>query len=139
MKTEKVYIVDGEGNRITVEVSKEVAEAMQECRKAEWRNDSIEMYYRDKALGSLNALSDGDKEIAGPDGIESDDGGSAERFRRDGIKAVLRSLTNRQKEVVRLLYKGKSVTEAARILGITHQSVGDIKKIISKKLEKFLK
>ncbi|MCL2369958.1 MAG: LuxR C-terminal-related transcriptional regulator [Firmicutes bacterium] len=133
MKKTTVYIVDGEGKRIAVEVTYEVAEAMAECRKAEWRNDAKEKYYRDKELGSL---SDMDDQIACRGALGED---SERDLRNLGIRQVFRSLTARQNEIARLLYKGKMVKEVAEILGVTHQSVSDIKKAISKKLKEFLK
>jgi len=138
MKTVTVYITDGDGKRIAVEVSREVAGAMAESRRAEWRNDAKERYYRDKEFGSLSRLGDSDKEITGTKtGIEDVNERAIER--RTGMRAVFKQLTDRQREVVSLLYKGKSVTEAAEILGVAKPTVCKIKKAISKKFQTFLK
>jgi DNA-binding NarL/FixJ family response regulator len=46
---------------------------------------------------------------------------------RDKLTAALKTLTARQLEVVKLLRKDMTVTDIASVLGITKQSVNDIR------------
>lgn len=51
----------------------------------------------------------------------------------------LETLTKRQRQVLNLLCKGLTITEIAKQLNVTKQSVNDIRKAIQNKFEDFLK
>ena len=139
-----IYFKNQNGCRVTIEAGEKVAEAYTELRRAEWRNEAMERYYRgrtldtltddaieywqDKPERSLIVSSPEDEYIA----IEE----RAERRKR--IVIALSTLTERQAQVTKLLCKGKSITQIADILGVSKQSVNDIKQAIKNKIKDFL-
>ncbi|MDR1093569.1 MAG: LuxR C-terminal-related transcriptional regulator [Clostridiales bacterium] len=58
---------------------------------------------------------------------------------KENLAAVLKTFTARQIEVLKLLQNGKPVTEVGGILGVTKQSVSDVRKAIQKSLKDFYK
>lgn len=141
----KVYIRDANRQKIEIEVSEEVACAMKECRRQEWRNDAKERYYRGRTLSTLpdNAIEfKQDKPernliVSSPEELTI---AAEERTELQlGLSETLETLTARQKQVLSLLHKGHSVTEIATLLGVTKQSINDIRKAIQNKFKTFLK
>jgi len=132
-----IYIKDASGQKIAVSVTEEVAAADLETRRAAWRNDSKERYYRNAKMSSLN---DCDEEmgcdIHNPEAMLIAADNKAER--RLNMVAVLKALTERQLMVLKLLKQGKTKTQIASALGTTKQSVQDIHDAIKKKFKKLL-
>ena len=128
MKT--VYYIDTKGKKITVEVSEAVADAMCECRRLEWRIESRERYHRlmslDGALGENIGLLE--KKMQ-----------HNEENTNSAFWHALKMLTKRQKQIVKMLTSGMSGAAIAANLGVSKQSINDIKKAIQKKLKVFLK
>lgn len=133
-----IYFQDKDGRRIAVEVTEAVAVADIETRRAEWRNEAKERYYRNPKLQDLN---DKDEELAceihNPEKIliaaeESTD-------LRTRMQTVLKTLTSRQIQVLTLLKSDKTCLEISEILGISKQSVNDIRNAIKEKFKVFLK
>lgn len=139
-----IYFIDHAGKRITQEVTDEVADAIIETRRAEWRNDAKERYYRGRTLSTLT-----------DDAIEYRQGRAESRLmaasceeeyiatedkadKRAKLLIALESLTPTQKELVKLLKKGMSISEIARQWGKHHTTISEIRKAVQKKFEIFL-
>lgn len=141
----KIYFKDASGQKIEIEVSDEIAKTMQECRREEWRNDAKERYYRGRTLSTLtdDAIEFRQNKTERNLMVESpEEKLIAEEVRdelRVGLNQRLETLTERQKQVLSLLYKGLTITEIARKLNVTKQSANDIKKAIQNKFKEFLK
>ena len=132
-----IYMVDANGKKVNVTVSDEVAVAEAETRRAEWRNDAKEEYYRDKKRHSLN---DKDEEsgsnlhnpeamlIAAEDKID----------RQSKMLAALKMLTPKQSQLVKMLKAGMNVTDIADKLKISKAAVSKMKKAIQEIFKSFL-
>ena len=133
-----IYIKDGNGRKVTVEVEEAVAEQMTDCRRAEWRNEAKERYYRDPKMHNLN---DHDEEY-GSDEQNPETrhiAGEERRDRRAKMLAVLKTLTPKQLEIVKLLKSGMTVSEIARHLNKNQKTVYEAYESIQKKFKEFLK
>ena len=133
-----IYIIDADGKKLAVQVTDEVAAAECETRRAEWRNDSKEEYYRDKKLGNLN---DHDEELAceqsNPEAMRI---AAEERAGlRAALTAALKTLTPEQIELVKMLKAGLSVNAIAAKLGVDKSAISHRRKRIQEKIKKFLK
>ncbi|MCL2797710.1 MAG: hypothetical protein FWD58_06625 [Firmicutes bacterium] len=132
----KEIYIKNDGIKETVAVSDELAEAMAEMRRAWWRIESTERYYRE---ASIDAMPDCDERIISekfnPEAmmVAAED----KQKRQTKLSAAYNALTARQKQVVKLLI-GKSVTETAALLGVSKQSISDIRTAVQKKFEVFL-
>lgn len=136
VKMKTVYQKDKYGNKITFEVSDEIAEGLSKTRRAIWRNDSMERYH---CTLSLNAMIDYDERtsyVESPEEIYI-----AEIKRRENqqkLLVALKSLTKQQMELVRLKFvENKSLQEIASYYGITYQTVQYRIKKVLEKLKKF--
>lgn len=141
----KIYFKDANGQKIEIEVTGEVAKTMRECRREEWRNDAKERYYRERTLSTLteDAIEFRQDKPERNLMVESPEekliAEEEKNELRIGLNKRLETLTDRQRQVLSLLYKGLTVTEIAKQLNVTKQSVNDIKKAIQNKFESFLK
>jgi RNA polymerase sigma factor (sigma-70 family) len=133
-----IYFKDGNGQKITVGVSEAVAEVYRECRRAEWRNDAKERYYRGV---SLDMITDKDsrleEEAANPERLYIAAEERAEQ--RERLKAVLKALTAEQLRLVRMLKSGITAAEIAGALNISKSAVSQRIDTIHKKFKEFLK
>jgi RNA polymerase sigma factor (sigma-70 family) len=134
----KIYIKNDEGQRIYIEVTKEVANADTEFRRAEWRNDAKEKYYRDPKLHDLN---DKDEELACEEHNPERKIIVAEEKKEFRAKmiAALKSLTPEQLELVKFLKAGKTITQIATHFGVSKAAVSQMRNRIQEKFKKFLK
>ena len=135
---QEVFYRDTNGRKVSVFVTDEVATAMRDVRREEWRSDAKAHYHN----VSLQSLEEAGYQIAdnSPDCLESlilrEE--SADKHRR--LKQALSMLTPSQKKIVYYLYvKNLSLKEIAAKLGITYQAVQDRRKKILEKLKKFFK
>jgi DNA-binding NarL/FixJ family response regulator len=121
----------------TVEVNSELEEAYKGLIRLEMRGNAKERYYRHEF--SLDSMDESDEELgsdlANPEVVFLGSCEKQEQLKRE--REFFRSLAARQMEVVRLLKQGKSSVEVAENLGITKQSVYDIKKSVQKKFKEF--
>ena len=141
----KVYIRNAAGQKVTVEVTDEVAEAMKESYKAELRNDAKEKYYRGR---TLDTLSDDavelrrDRPERGLMTASPEDEYIAAEERSDyraRLLTALKSLTAIQFELVKMLRKGLTVTEIARLWGKNQKTVYECYEAVQKKFKEFLR
>ena len=134
MKT--VYVKDG-GKKVYVEVTDEVAVTLKTTRNAIWSNDAYERYH---CGASLSAMTDRDRRTScadsNPEMIYIAIEEQAEL--RANLSAALKTLTPAQSELLKMLYKGMSVTEIAKTKGISKASVCEARKWLQKKFDKFL-
>lgn len=132
-----IYFKDANGQKVSVEVTDEVAVADAEMRRAEWRNDAKERYYRDPKLSNLN---DHDEELTAKDSNPEDKLIAYEDKLEMSAKlaAALKTLTPEQIELVKMLKAGMSVTEIAARLGVDKSAISHRRKRIQEKIKKFL-
>jgi DNA-binding NarL/FixJ family response regulator len=141
----KVYFKDASGQKIEIEVTDEVAKTMQECRREEWRNEAKERYYRGRTLSTLtdDAIEFRQEKQERSLMVESPEEKLIAEEERNVLRVELNkrleTLTKRQRQVLNLLCKGLTITEIAKQLNVTKQSVNDIRKAIQNKFEDFLK
>lgn len=141
----KIYFRDSNDKKVEIEVCDKVAKTMRDCRREEWRNDAKERYYRGRTLSTLtdDAIEfRQDKPERNLMVNSPEERLIAEEERKElriGLKKRLETLTERQKQIVSLLYKGFTITEIAKLLNVTKQSIYDIRKAIQNKFEDFLK
>lgn len=135
---QKVFYRDTNGRKVSVFVTDEVATAMRDVRREEWRSNAKAHYHN----VSLQSLEEAGYQIAdnSPDCLESlifrEE--HADKHRR--LKQALSTLTPSQRKIVYYLYvKNLSLKEIAAKLGITYQAVQDRRKKILEKLKKFFK
>ncbi|MCL2369695.1 MAG: hypothetical protein FWC80_00465 [Firmicutes bacterium] len=135
MKT--IYFFDHESKRVTQEVSDEVADVIAEARRAEWRNEAKERYYRHI---KLNKLNDRDEEIGSSEFdpeyllVQSEEHNEL----RAKLKTALQSLTPEQRQLVIMLKNGISVTDIATKLGVDKSAISHMRKRIQEKIKKYL-
>lgn len=140
----KIYFKDASGQKIEIEVIDEVAKTMQECRREAWRNEAKERYYRGRTLSTLtdDAIEFRQEKPERSLMVESpEEKLIAEEERYDlrvELNKRLETLTKRQRQVLKLLCKELTITEIAKQLNVTKQSVNDVKKAIQKKFKDFL-
>ena len=126
-----------DGKKVPVEVTDEQAQVITETRRKIWRNEAKERYYR---KASLDAMTDCDKRTshaASPETLYIAAEECAERTTK--LTVVLKSLTPKQLELVKMLERGMSVTEIARVRGVSKQSIFEARERIRKRFAKFLK
>ena len=144
MQTIQYY--DGE-KVIDVEVTEEVAAAYEEICREEERFDKYVKRYESKI--SLTQMQEENgrqfRDLRAPDPFEMiiDPEGQAEEKKKQArkkkkTKIALKTLTSRQKELVRLLQKGMGIREIARLLGKSHVAVLEMRKAVQKKVGKIL-
>ena len=116
-----VYWKDAQGRRAETEVKEEVAKALAESRRAEWRSEAKSRYYE----LSLENLKEAGFPFRGePSPEEQLILRETQRNERAGLKASLSRLSEEQKRVVKLLYfEGLTLRETASRLGISYQAV----------------
>jgi DNA-binding CsgD family transcriptional regulator len=78
-------------------------------------------------------MNDKDDELGVTDNYDSDDNLTSQ------MPSALLTLTKRQLEVAALLMNGKTYTEISKILGVSQQTINDIKLSIRGRFEKFFK
>lgn len=133
-----IYFKDANGQKVSVEVTEEVASAYTETRRAEWRNDAKEEYYRDKKSGNLN---NHDEELTAKDSDPSERliADEDKLDQRAKLSAALKALSPAQISLVRMLKSGMSVTLIASKLGVGKTAVSNMRVRIQEKIKKYLK
>jgi DNA-directed RNA polymerase specialized sigma subunit len=140
-----IYIKDARGLKVQVEVTDEQAAVMTECRREEWRNEAKERYYRGRTLSTLtdDAVEFRQEKLERNLVVESpEDAYIAAEEREDRavrINAVIGTMTDEQKRLVKMLLSGQSVTEIAEALGVGKSAVSNMRIRLQKKFEGFLK
>lgn len=132
-----IYFKDADGQKVSVEVTDEVAAVDLDTRRTAWRNDAKEKYYRDKKSGNLN---DHDEELTAKDSDPSEKliADEDRLDQRAKLSAALKTLSPAQIDLVRMLKSGMSVTAIADKLDIDKSAVSHRRKRIQEKIKKFL-
>lgn len=131
-----------DGKKTTdIAVNEETAQAYQEIRRMEWRQEKSKQRHEQLSLETLTDAgmqfvdeeSDPENQlIEKEEQIEKD-----KRLIR--LRKVIKLLDPNQQKIVKLkFYENKNETEIGRILGVTKQSAQDRLKVIYKKLKKLL-
>ena len=133
---QEIFYRDTNGRKVSVLVTDEVATAMREARRVEWRTDAKAHYHN----VSLQSLEEAGYQLAdtSPDCLESlimrEE--RADKHRR--LKQALSTLTPSQKQLVFLLYvKNVSIKDIAKKFDTTYQAIQNRRKKILEKLKKF--
>lgn len=134
-----VYFRDAKGCKVHLQVSDDIAEAMQEYRRAEWRGDANAKNH----TVSLEALEKAGfmlpDNTANPLELLLERERNSERYNHyRQLKAAIKTLLPEQRRLIYLLYvKGLSLKEIAAKMKITYQAVQDRRNKILRKLNKF--
>lgn len=136
---EKVYFRDAKGCKIFTEVSNEVAEAMTEHRRAEWRGDAnaknhnVSLQALEEAGVSLRDNTTNPLYIL----IEQEEAQEhADKLRK--LKTGLSALPRQQRLLLRELYiENKTLKEIAQRTSVSYQAVQNRLKKILEKLRKY--
>jgi RNA polymerase sigma factor (sigma-70 family) len=139
---------------VEVEVTEEVAAAYTESRREEWRSDKrAERHQTALSFGQMSDESDDGKvndlvrnqrkadstaTVAADPLAETVERETREE-RRTAILSVLKGLTPDQRNLVTLLFRGLSVTEIAKMLGVGKTAVSNMRIRIQEKFKKVLK
>jgi len=141
MKTIKYYY---EADRyMLVDVADgEFADKYQEFQREEWRRAKKEQAERNMSL-SLNAdLGDGnelDSIIGCGEAIDvATQKKKDAKLKRAAMARVIAELSEKQRDVLRLLMQGVSEVDIALHFGVSKQAIHNLKKKLQKKFEEFL-
>jgi DNA-binding NarL/FixJ family response regulator len=141
----KIYFKDEHGQKVSVEVTEEVAAVNTETRRGIWRNEAKERYYRGRALDTLtdDAIEMRQENIERNLATASPEDGYIEREeaeeRQAKIAAALKTLTPEQIKLIQMLRKGMTVGEIAKVEGVDHSAIAHRRRRIQKKFQEFLK
>lgn len=135
----QIYFRNGNGERVTVEVTDEVAQTYREELRKEWRSDAYEGYYST----SLDEITDAGHDFADErENVEEhyisreDEKEQADKLSR--LAAALASLSPDQRELVEKVYfRGMTQDEIAAEKGVTKQAISDRMKRIYVRLKKY--
>jgi ATP/maltotriose-dependent transcriptional regulator MalT len=130
MKKVLYKFVNGEIN--TVEVTDDIAEV---CKGFDREEERQRKSRNRHCKYCLDIMNDKDTELGVLDECDYD---SKNDYAKP-IQSAFLGLTNRQLEVAILLMAGKTYTEISKILGVSQQTINDIKLSIKGKFEKFFK
>lgn len=98
----KIYFINAQGKKVSVEVSEEIAKQYRESLREEWRNDAYEKYYSKSLEGIIEAGRDFEDEQN--DVEESIAKAEAERIknlRLENLHKALDSLLPEQQELIK--------------------------------------
>lgn len=121
----RIYFVDADGKRVSVEVSEEVAQKYRECFREEWRGDAYEKYYSKSLDGIIEAGHDFEDERSDTEELYVEREENAERqVLLEKLKEVLPLLTDLQRQTIHKLFElNMSQSEIAREEGISRTAV----------------
>lgn len=127
-KMETVNYKFNDGTKVAVKVSKEVAKV---CKDFD-REYEREKRQQNRYCACFDILNDKDEEMGVYDEYQLE----LDKPEKPDYSSFIKTLTQRQIQILRLLYQGKKPYEVAEILNISKQSVNDIRKAIQKKFIK---
>lgn len=138
----KIYFINAQGKKVSVEVSEGIAKQYRESLREEWRNDAYEKYYSKSLEGIIEAGRDFEDEKT--DTEEMFDLQETQRERAaliDKLNVALPYLTDLQRQTIHKLFDlNMSQSEIAREEGVAQQVVNrrvarifsQLKKLIEK-------
>lgn len=138
----KIYFINAQGKKVSVEVSEEIAKQYRESLREEWRNDAYEKYYSKSLEGIIESGRDFEDEKT--DTEEVFDLQETQREQAaliDKLNAALPYLTDLQRQTIHKLFElNMSQSEIAREEGVAQQVVNrrvarifsQLKKLIEK-------
>lgn len=138
MKNIKYF--DGKRN-IDIAVNEETAQAYQEIKRSEWRQEKSKQRYEEFSLEALSEAGmqfiDEESNIEEQLILKEEQGN--ENLLLYSLKKALITLNSEQQKIIQMkFYEGKNDTDISRIMGISRQAVQCRIKIIFEKLKKFL-
>lgn len=137
----KIYFLNAQGKKVSVEVSEEIAKQYRESLREEWRNDAYEKYYSKSLEGIIEAGRDFEDEKTDTEEIFNLKETQRERAALiDKLNAALPSLTDLQRQTIHKLFDlNMSQAEIAREEGVIESVISRRISRIYKKLRKFIK
>lgn len=121
----KIYFKDMEGNKVTVDVTDEIAQQYRGSLRAEWRNDAYSQYY---TVSLDNVLESGGDFADNKPNAEEQLMEVVEREERKAklkkLKVIIPQLTELQQSTIHKLFvRNMSQSEIAREEGVAQQVV----------------
>ncbi len=121
----KIYLKDKYGNKVTVEVTDDVAENYRDSLREEWRSDAYEKYYTQSLNGLIEAgrdFEDGQADTEGNFVLQEEQQERLVLMKK--LKIALPHLTDLQRWTLHKLFVlNMTQSEIAREEGVTQQVV----------------
>jgi DNA-directed RNA polymerase specialized sigma subunit len=126
---------------IEVEVTFDIAAAYKESLREEWRSDK--RAERHQTAISLTQMEDENgyqaTDLAAPDALTVLCAAEEHEELRSKIKTALATLTPEQMNLVKMLKSGMSIGGIAKVLGVSHPAVSQMRARIVNKFDKVLR
>ena len=135
----KIYFINAQGKRISVEVSDEIAKQYRDSLREEWRGDAYEKYYTKSLDGIIEAGRDfEDEQNDVEESILKAETERVKNLRLEYLHKALDSLLPEQKELLMEVYfNGVTQREIAEREGVDESAVSKRMERIYKRLKKF--
>ncbi len=136
----KIYFIDGDGKKVSIEVSDEIAQQYKESMREEWRNDAYEKYYSKSLDGIIEAGHDfEDTQMNTEEQFIEREKSRERQAMLKKLKTVLPCLTDLQRQTLHKLFVlNMSQAEVAREEGVAQQVVNKRVARIYAQTKKFL-
>ncbi len=134
----KIYFINAQGKKVSVEVSEEIAKQYRESLREEWRGDAYEKYYTKSLDGIIEAGSDfEDKSLDVEETIIKTEQEHIKNFRLKNLHKAMDSLLPEQRELLSKIYfGGVTQREIAEQEGIDESAISKRMERIYKRLKK---
>lgn len=135
----KIYFINAQGKKISVEVSDEIAKQYRDSLREEWRGDAYEKYYTKSLDGIIEAGRDfEDEQNDVEESILKAETERVKNLRLEYLHKALDSLLPEQKELLMEVYfNGVTQREIAEREGVDESAVSKRMERIYKRLKKF--
>ena len=135
----KIYFINAQGKKISVEVSDEIAKQYRDSLREEWRGDAYEKYYTKSMDGIIEAGRDfEDEQNDVEESILKAETERVKNLRLEYLHKALDSLLPEQKELLMEVYfNGVTQREIAEREGVDESAVSKRMERIYKRLKKF--
>lgn len=123
----KIFCKNGQGKKVFVEVSEEIAKQYRENLREEWRGDAYENYYSISLDSIKEAGHDfADKEADTEEIYLKREAQEERKVLMSKLKAALPFLTDLQRQTIHKIFVlNKSQAEIAREEGVSEQAISD--------------
>lgn len=135
----KIYFINAQGKKVSVEVSEEIAKQYRESLREEWRGDAYEKYYSKSLEGIIEAGRDfEDEQNDVEESIVKAETERIKNLRLENLHKALDSLLPEQRELLMEVYfNGITQREIAEREGVDESAVSKRMERIYKRLKKF--
>ncbi len=135
----KIYFINAQGKKVSVEVSEEIAKQYRESLREEWRNDAYEKYYSKSLEGIIEAGRDfEDEQNDVEETIANAEIERIKNLRLENLHKALDNLLPEQKDLLMEVYfNGVTQREIAEREGVDESAISKRMERIYKRLKKF--